>query len=111
LDCEVFKIETFIPEGYVEALRESLNSIGALTIGGSYDNCMSVSKVTGYWRPLKGADPFLGNVGEVSRETECKVEFCCRNNIVKEAVNAIRKVHPYEVPVINVIPLANLTSM
>ncbi|CAB1241343.1 cytochrome C biogenesis protein [Clostridium sp. MT-14] len=111
MDYEVFKIETFIPEKYVDALREELNSIGALSIGGNYDNCMSVSKVTGYWRPLKGANPFLGDVGKVSREIECKVEFCCRSHIVKKALDIIKKVHPYEEPVINVIPLINYYFM
>ncbi|MHC6179239.1 divalent cation tolerance protein CutA [Clostridium sp. JNZ X4-2] len=106
---EVFKVETFIPENYVDTLREGLNLIGALSIGGNYDNCMAVSKVTGYWRPLKGADPFLGNVGEVSRETECKVEFCCKSDFIKKAMRTIREIHPYEEPVINVIPLSNFT--
>lgn len=100
-----YKIETFIPEEYVDELRKNLNSVGALSIGGNYDNCMSISKVTGYWRPLKGADPFKGYVGEVSAEEECKVEFCCKSEVLKKAVETIKKVHPYEVPVINVLPL------
>lgn len=100
-----FKIETFIPEEYLEELRTSLNDIGALTIGGNYDSCMSVSKVTGYWRPLQGASPFEGNVGELCEAEECKVEFCCRKEVIKEAVEIIKKVHPYEVPVINTIPI------
>ncbi|HBC95644.1 MAG TPA: cytochrome C biogenesis protein [Clostridium sp.] len=111
MNYKVFKIETFIPENYVDRLRERLNSIGALSIGGNYDNCMSVSKVMGCWRPLKGAKPFLGNVGEVSREMECKMEFCCKGGIVKRAVETIKDVHPYEEPVINIIPLSNFTSM
>ncbi|MEY7998870.1 cytochrome C biogenesis protein [Clostridium sp. Mt-5] len=107
---EIFKVEIFIPENYVDILRRSLNSIGALSIGGNYDNCMSVSKVTGYWRPLEGANPFLGNIGKVSRETECKIEFCCKSDIIEKAVSTIKQVHPYEEPVINVIHLSNFTD-
>ncbi|EDK34174.1 cytochrome c biogenesis protein [Clostridium kluyveri] len=110
MDYENFKIETFIPEDYVDKLRESLNNIGALNVGGNYDNCMSVSKVTGYWRPLQGADPFQGTVNEVSKEEECKVEFRCRNKIVYKAVSTIKKVHPYEEPVINIIPLVEISD-
>ncbi|AJA47461.1 hypothetical protein CPAST_c13820 [Clostridium pasteurianum DSM 525 = ATCC 6013] len=104
MEFEFFKIETFIPEEYVEELRECLNSIGALTIGGNYDNCMAVSRVTGYWRPLSGADPFKGEAYKVSREIECKIEFSCKSEILKEVLTVIKKVHPYEVPVINVLP-------
>lgn len=107
MDINVVKIETFIPQEYVDKLREALNEIAALSIGGNYDNCMAVSKVTGYWRPLKGANPFEGEVGELSCEEECKVEFCCLIEVAKQAVETIKKVHPYEVPVINVIQLLN----
>lgn len=105
MQFNIFKIETFIPEEYVKELRKNLNDIGALTIGGNYDNCMSVSKVTGSWRPLEGADPFEGTIGEICEEEECKVEFCCKREIVKKAVDIIKKVHPYEEPVINIIPM------
>lgn len=63
MEFNFFKVETFIPEEYLKNLRKSLNDIGALTIGGNYDNCMAISKVTGSWRPLQGADPFKGEVG------------------------------------------------
>ncbi|PRR79884.1 putative GTP cyclohydrolase 1 type 2 [Clostridium liquoris] len=103
----VFKIETFIPEEYVKELRESLNHIGALTIGGNYDNCMAVSKVAGSWRPLNGSEPFNGEVGKICEAEEYKVEFCCNKEILKKAVDTIKRVHPYEVPVINIIPILN----
>ncbi|MCH3964371.1 MAG: cytochrome C biogenesis protein [Clostridium sp.] len=107
MNSKNYKIETFIPEEYVDNLRESLNEIGALSIGGNYDNCMSVSKVTGYWRPLEGASPFEGEVGRISMEEECKVEFCCKSTVVKKAVETIKRVHPYEVPVINILSMAD----
>jgi hypothetical protein len=105
MEHALVKIETFIPEDYVNKLRDELNSIGALTIDGCYDYCMSVSKVMGSWRPLKGADPFKGQIGEICVAEEAKVEFTCRRSIYKAAVQMIKKVHPYEKPVINVIPL------
>ncbi|WP_147565938.1 cytochrome C biogenesis protein [Clostridium tyrobutyricum] len=110
MKIENYKVETFVPEEYVTELRESLNEIGALSIGGNYDNCMSVARVIGYWRPLKGANPFEGKIGETSSEEECKVEFCCRSKVVENAIKTIRRVHPYEEPVINVFPLLNLVK-
>jgi len=107
MEFKFLKIETFIPEEYLNELRKSLNEIGALSMDENYDNCMAVSKVTGSWRPLRGSHPFNGEVGELSEAEECKVEFCCKTQIVKNAVAAIKKVHPYEEPVINVIPILN----
>ena len=59
----------------------------------------------GCWRPLEGTNPYLGSVGEISSEPELKVEVTCRRARVDETVEAVKCVHPYEEPVINVIPL------
>jgi hypothetical protein len=106
MDMEFFrvKIEIFIPEEKVDILREALASAGAGIIG-KYDHCCSVTQVRGYWRPLAGANPFDGKVGEVSEGHECKVEANCPREIVPQVVKVIRKVHPYEEPLINIIPL------
>lgn len=111
MEFSIFKVETFIPEEYVKELRKSLNDIGALAIGGNYDNCMSICKVMGSWRPLKGADPFEGKIGELCEAEEYKVEFCCRRDVIKEAVDVIKRVHPYEIPVINVMPVLSAETI
>lgn len=107
MEFTMVKIETFIPEKYVSKLREELNNIGALTVDECYDYCMAVSKVRGSWRPLEGTNPYKGDIGEICEAEEAKVEFTCRKEIYKAAVDTIKKVHPYEKPVINVIPLLN----
>ena len=105
MEFDMFKIEVFIPEEYVDNLREALNNIGALTVGGNYDSCMSKTKVVGYWRPLDNANPFNGEVGKLCTAEEMKVEFCSNNDKIKQVIEIIRKVHPYEEPVINIIPV------
>lgn len=104
MNFEFVKIEVFIPEEFVKELRSELNKIGALTVDGRYDNCMAVSKMTGYWRPLEGSNPYDGEIGKVSEAEEWKVEFTCKYSIYKEVMAVIKKVHPYEIPVINVLP-------
>ncbi|GAA0740063.1 cytochrome C biogenesis protein [Clostridium oceanicum] len=105
MEYDVFKIEVYIPYDNIQDLREELNKIGALTIGGNYDNCMYMSKGMGCFRPLKGADPFKGEVGKLFREEEYKIEFGCKRELVKKAVETINRVHPYEEPVINIVPI------
>jgi hypothetical protein len=99
------KIECYIPEEYVAQLRDALNDIGALTVDGNYDYCMAVSKVRGSWRALSGANPYMGNIGDICDAEEAKIEFNCKKELYKTAVDTIKRIHPYEKPVINVIPL------
>lgn len=101
------KVEVYIPDEYTDRLREALNAAGLLRVG-RYDNTVSVQAVTGYWRPLEGATPHEGTVGEITSAPEAKVEFRCRRDHMHLAVSVIRSVHPYEEPVIHLIPLIDL---
>ena len=98
------KLEIFLPESHLPALQKALGEVDAGHIG-NYDCCLSYSPVTGCWRPLAGTRPYLGIQGESSAEPELKVEVTCRTEQVDRTVAAVKAVHPYEEPVINVIPL------
>lgn len=101
------KIEIYVPVEFVIPLRDALHEIGAGVVG-KYDHCVSVTQVSGFWRPLTGAVPYCGEVGTISEGQECKMEIRCRAEKIQEALQVIRKLHPYEEPVINLIPLVNL---
>ncbi len=98
------KIEIFIPESHLKLLREVLIQCDAGHIG-NYDSCMSYSHVIGTWRPLKGTNPYIGHEGTISEEPELKVEVTCELTKIDSVIEAVKKIHPYEEPVINVIPL------
>jgi len=100
------KIDIFVPIEFVIPLRDELTEIGACKIG-NYDHCITVTQVSGYWRPLNGANPYDGKVGEISHGQECKMEIRCKQEYIKQAIKVIRKIHPYEEPVYNIIPLVN----
>ena len=98
------KLEIFIPETHFSQLRSALQAVNAGHIG-NYDSCLAYSHVTGSWRPLAGASPYEGRVGEVSEAPELKVELRVKADLLEETLAAIRAVHPYETPEIFVIPL------
>ena len=98
------KIEIFIPESHLEILQETLRNCGAGHIG-KYDSCMSYSRVVGTWWPLEGTHPYSGEIGKVSTEEEIKAEVTCRFSEVDGVIKAVKAIHPYEEPVINVIAL------
>lgn len=56
---------------------------------------------------MEESTPFNGSVGEISYGTECKMEFSCLYKNIEEVKNIIRSFHPYEEPVISVLPLLN----
>ena len=104
---EYIKLEIYIPETHFGPLQNALQSVDAGHIG-TYDSCLSYSRVMGTWRPLDGTHPFIGEQGKISCEPELKVEVTIRTEKLKETVAAIKQVHPYEEPVINAIPLIGI---
>lgn len=100
------KVETFVPEEALDAVLAALAEAGAGRVGeGPYDSCATTSAVTGHWRPLPGAHPYTGEVGELASEPEVKVEVTVAGELLDDAVAAIRGAHPYEEPVICAWPL------
>ena len=100
------KIEFFVPAEQSESIRRALGDGGLGRIG-RYSHCAAETRVKGHWRPLEGARPHNGRIGEASSADEVKVEFVCRAERAGEAARLIRRMHPYEEPLIMVIPLAN----
>ncbi len=101
-----YKIEVFIPEKFVFILRDELAKVNVGVIG-KYDHCIAFSLVRGTWRPLEGSNPYDGKIGEISEGTEAKVEVNRKKENIRDALQVIRRVHPYDEPLINVILLAN----
>jgi hypothetical protein len=100
------KLEIFVPHGYELQIRDELAKIGVGRIG-NYDHCVAIYPIQGYYRPLEDANPFEGKVGEISEGVEYKIEVNCKRELVNEAIMVIKKIHPYEEPLINIFPLAN----
>jgi len=106
MEFNEFKLEIYVPREYILELRNRLNNVNACRVG-NYDNCISITDVTGYWRPLKGSNPFNGEVDKICEGEECKIEVRCKREYIKDAIKTIKDIHPYEEPLINIIPIVN----
>ena len=95
MEFKYCKLEIFLPPTHLEVVQKALQEVDAGHIG-NYDSCMSVSPVTGYWRPLDGCNPYIGTNGEISCEPELKVEVTVYTENVDKTIEAVKKVHPYE---------------
>lgn len=105
MEFSYYKLEIFVPESHFEAVRSALFSVDAGHIGG-YDHCLSWSPVRSCWRPLTGTHPWLGQEGQLEEAGELKVEVTIRAAQLDTVLAAVRGAHPYEEPVINILPMA-----
>ena len=104
MEYSLYKLEIFVPPEAFAPVGQALFSGDAGHIG-NYDRCLSWSPVKSCWRPLEGTRPYLGQEGELQEAEEIKVEVSCKGERLEETLQAIRAAHPYEEPVINVLPL------
>ena len=97
----MYKICVYVPEKHVEKVKQALFDAGAGRIG-NYDSCCWQTEGIGQFRPLQNSNPAIGSLNEVERVGEVKIELVCADELVKEAVRAIRDSHPYEEPALDV---------
>jgi hypothetical protein len=107
MDEQQVRLELYVPADHLATIVDALHRAGAGRVG-MYDHTFAVTEVTGHWRPLDGAAPYQGQIGQLSAEPELKVEMRCPQSLAAEAVRAARAAHPYEEPVIDVIALIAL---
>lgn len=106
----MYKLCFFVPDSHLEQVKQALFDAGAGRIG-DYDQCCWQTQGTGQFRPLDGADPHIGAVGEVERLTEWKVELVCEDGKVRDALAALRAAHPYEEVAFDLWRLADLEAL
>lgn len=85
----------FVPEADVEAVAAAMHDAGAGAIG-AYDRAMFQSSGTGSFRPLDGATPAIGTVGEVERVAETRLEMVADIGVRESVRAAMLAAHPYE---------------
>ncbi len=103
------KIVVFVPAAAVSDVVDALAAAGAGSIG-NYDRCAHVVEGKGTFRPLSGADPHIGAIGEVEAVSEHRVEMVAPRSRREAVVTALRAAHPYEEPAFDVVEMAQLAS-
>ncbi len=92
---ELLKLEVFVPIGQAEDIRRAVFDAGGGHIG-NYDECSFSSKGDGTFRPLHGANPALGEMGERHTESEFNLSFLVPKWLKTKVHAAMVKAHPYE---------------
>lgn len=94
----------FVPTEHTGAVVAAVTAAGAGQLG-AYDQCHFRSPGTGSFRPLAGADPYVGTVGMVEQVPEDRVELVLPRGRRAAVVAALRAAHPYEEPAFSVLEL------
>jgi len=103
------KVITFVPESSLEKVRQALFAAGAGYGFGEYDQVSFVTHGTGTFRASDKAKPASGKRGQFNEVPEARLEVFVPASLVPAAQQAVLSSHPYEVPVIDVVMLAQET--
>lgn len=104
---KVDKLTVFVPQDAAPPVRAAMGEAGAGRIG-DYDFASFTSAPgEGRFRPLEGANPMIGTVGELSTVEEVRVEVVLPRSRRAAVVRAMLAAHPYEEPAYDVVELAD----
>jgi dinuclear metal center YbgI/SA1388 family protein len=102
VDDALDKLVVFVPTTDAPALVDALAAAGAGALG-DYDRCAWTVEGTGTFRPLPGATPSIGRVGEIEQVRETRVEMVVPRQRRAAVVAALRAAHPYEEPAFDLL--------
>ena len=101
-----YKIAFYIPDEYRNKMINILEELGAGALG-NYRGCTYTVEGKGTFKPLEGANPFIGSVDTLEEVDEVKIEAVVEESILNKVIEKIIKNHPYETPAYDVIALEN----
>lgn len=105
LDVLVF----YVPVKDAEQVLAAVFAAGGGRIG-AYDSCAYRQTGTGQFRPLDGANPTIGHVGDVEQVAEERCELVLPRRLRAEVVAALVAAHPYETPAFHVLETADIDN-
>ncbi len=100
------KVVTFVPLANAAAVRDALAAAGAGELG-DYDQCTFTTVGEGRFRPLPGADPTIGSVGNAEVVDEVRIESVLPRARRSAVLQALLAAHPYEEPAWDLLELAD----
>jgi hypothetical protein len=98
------KLVWFVPSEALEATRDAVFEAGGGRIG-DYERCSWYTAGTGTFFGGDETDPAVGESGQEEHVPELRVETVVPADRLDDVLEALRAVHPYEVPAYDIYPL------
>ena len=93
-----------VPASHLHDVLDAIGEAGAGQIG-NYTHCAFFAPGTGRFKPNERANPAVGEKSQINEVDEYRIETFCSRESASAVIAAIRRSHPYEEPVIYVLPL------
>lgn len=106
LKNRLLKLVAFIPENYLEKVKDAVFEAGA-GVTGNYDRCSFSTPGTGTFRPGENSNPFVGKRGKIHLEREVRFETIMYTGMKEKVIEALLQSHPYEEPAYDIYMLEN----
>ena len=106
MDFQQVYLVTTVPEVHLSAVLEAIASAGAGIIG-RYTHCSFSLAGSGRFKPDSDAQPAVGEREQINTEREIRIETFCPREQVRAVTAALRAAHPYEEPIIYLLPMVN----
>ncbi|WP_335995000.1 NGG1p interacting factor NIF3 [Acinetobacter pittii] len=103
----MLKLIYYVPDSHLESTKQAFFSAGAGGIG-NYEHCAWQVKGIGQFKPVKGADPYIGELGELEQVDEWRVETIVIEANAKAVAKALKASHPYEEPAFEFIQIIEI---
>lgn len=98
------KIIVFVPTEAADKIRQVLGDNGAGKLG-KYSYASFSSRGIGRFKPEKGSNPAIGQIGKLESVEEEKIEVIAPIEKYLEIIEKVKSAHPYEEPAIEVYDL------
>ena len=100
------KLVVFVPRGQEDKVREAMAEAGAGIIG-NYSYCSFQTPGTGSFKASREAHPLIGEIGEMEKVEEYRLEMLVPESKINSVISAMRQVHPYEEVAFDIYTLKN----
>ena len=104
----MLKLIYYVPESHLEVTKTAIFTAGAGGIG-HYEHCAWQVLGTGQFKPVKGAQPFIGTLDALEQIPEWRVETIVPEDQAAAVARALSESHPYEEPAFEFIQMLNIT--
>lgn len=103
----MLKLIYYVPESHLESTKQAIFSAGAGGIG-NYEHCAWQVLGMGQFKPVQGADPFIGELNRLEQVPEWRVETIVPEAHAKAVAHALKTSHPYEEPAFEFIQILDI---
>lgn len=103
---KVYKLAVYVPVPAADRVRDAITREGAGFIG-NYSHCTYNIDGTGTFKANEGCNPFVGEINELTRTSEIKIETVITDENMQRVVRAMLKAHPYEEVAYDIYELKN----